>query len=338
MKKKMVSSLVMGVFLISTLLAGCGQSTSSTSSASTTSQDKKATNFPTKTITILNSSSAGSPADVMAREIARQMQKSLGQSVIVENATGGGGGVMMAKLLKEPADGYTIGSVTASQVTALQSTLKKDFKFDDFDFLVNVQKEPYAIAVRADSQFKSIKDLMEYAKGAPGKLKVGGQGTGSALQLIMLQLASESNAKITWVPFGGGAESVTNLLGKNVDVISTAPATVNQYVESGQVRVLAITGDQRMDSMKDVPTLKELGYADIISTQYRGFFAKKGLPQDVKAKIVDAITKATKEPEFKDYMAKNKQPDGYMGPDDYSKYAKADFDQVGQLLAKYVTK
>ena len=331
-KKKILTSLVMGVFIVSTLLVGCSQPGSSGSAPS----GKKESNYPTKTVTILNSSNAGSPADVMAREIARQAEKTLGQSVVVVNATGGGGGVMMAKLLKEEANGYTIAAVTASQVAALQSELKKDFKFEDFDFLVNVQKEPYAIAVRADSQFKTIKDLIDYAKTGVGKLKAGGQGTGSALHLMMLQLASASDSKITWVPFGGGAESVTNLLGKNVDVIATAPATVNQYVEAGQVRILAITGEKRMDSLKDVPTLYELGYKEITETQYRGFFAKKGLPTDVRAKIVDALTNATKAPEFKAYMEKNKQPDGYMSPEEFGAYAKKDFDQVGQLLAKHM--
>jgi tripartite-type tricarboxylate transporter receptor subunit TctC len=325
MKTKIVTSLVVGVLLASTVLVGCANKKASSTS-----------NFPTKPITILNSSAAGSPTDVLAREVARQAEKTLGQSVVVENATGGGGGVMMAKLMKAPADGYTIAGITAAQVAALQSELKKDFKFDDFDFLVNVQNEPYAIAVNADSPYKSIKEMMDFAKTNPGKLKVGGQGTGSSLHLIMLQLADATGSKITWVPFGGGSESVTNLLGKNVDVISTAPATVNQYVEAGKLRVLAITGEKRMDSLKDVPTLSELGFKEIQSTQYRGFFAKKGLPVDVKAKIVDALTKATKEPAFKEYMAKNKQPDGYMGPENFTTLAKKDFDQVGELFAKYV--
>jgi putative tricarboxylic transport membrane protein len=324
MKKKIATGLVLGLLLVSTV-AGCANK-----------GVMSASKFPTKPITILNSSAAGSPTDVLAREVARQAEKTLGQSMVVENATGGGGGVMMAKLLKEPADGYTIAGITAAQVAALQSELKKDFKFEDFEFLVNVQNEPYAIAVNSDSPYKSIKEMMDFAKANPGKLKVGGQGTGSSLHLIMLQLADATGSKITWVPFAGGSESVTNLLGKNVDVISTAPATVNQYIEAGKIRVLAVTGEKRMDSLKDVPTLSELGFKDIQSTQYRGFFAKKGLPADVKSKIVDALTKATKEPTFKEYMAKNKQPDGYMGPDDFAKLAKKDFDQVGQLSSKYL--
>ncbi|MBP1154982.1 MULTISPECIES: tripartite tricarboxylate transporter substrate binding protein [unclassified Paenibacillus] len=325
MNKRRVTSMAVGVLLAASLFSGCASKQAST-----------AADFPTKPITILNSSAAGSPTDVMAREIARHAEKTLGQSVIVENATGGGGGVLMAKLMKAQADGYTIASITAAQIAALQTELKKDFSFDDFEFLVNVQNEPYAIAVHADSPFQTMQDLTDYAKANPGKLKVGGQGTGSTLHLIMLQLADANNTTITWIPFGGGSESVTNLLGKNVDVISTAPATVNQYVEAGQIRVLSVTGEERMDSMKEVPTLKELGYGEILSTQYRGFFAKKGLPAEVKEKLVDALTKATQEPEFKLYMERNFQPDGYLGPEDFARLAKQDFDNIGELVKKYV--
>ncbi|MCL5039704.1 MAG: tripartite tricarboxylate transporter substrate binding protein [Firmicutes bacterium] len=291
------------------------------------------TNFPSKPITILNSSTAGSPADVMAREVARYAEKFLGQSMVVVNKPGGSGGVMFAALLSEPSDGYTIGSVTASQIAALQAQLKKDFSFDSFEFIANVQKEPYAIAVRAESPFKSLKDMIEYAKKNPGQLKIGGQGTGSALHLLILQLAEKAGIEVKWVPFGGGSESVTNLLGNNVQVISTAPATVNQYVEAGKIRVLAVSGDQRLGHMKDVPTLKELGY-DIVMTQYRGFLAKKGLPPEVKAKLVDAIKKAVVEPGFKEYMAKNYQPDGFMGPEAFATMARQDYELIGKLLQR----
>ncbi|MHB1653452.1 MAG: Bug family tripartite tricarboxylate transporter substrate binding protein [Desulfitobacteriaceae bacterium] len=327
--KKIVKG-VMSV-LLALSLAGCGQTSQPISNAG----NAKTTNFPTKSITILNSSTAGSPADVMAREVARYAEKSLGQSVVVVNKTGGSGGVMFAELLKEPADGYTIATVTASQIAALQSVLKKNFSFNDFDFLANVQKEPYAIAVNANSPFKTLQDMIDYAKKNPGKLKVGGQGTGSALHLLMMQLAEKAGIQITYVPFGGGSESVTNLLGDNVQVISTAPATVNQYVEAKKIRVLAVSGDERVAQFKDTPTLKEAGF-DISMTQYRGFVAKKGLPADVKAKLVDAIQKATNDPGFKDYMTKNKQPNGWMGPEDFANYAKKDFDNIGVLLPKYV--
>lgn len=329
--KKVFTLMVTTLLGLGLVTTGCGTSTQTTGTV------KAATQFPTKSITILNSSTAGSPADVMAREVAQYAKTSLGQSMVVENKTGGSGGVMFADLLQQPADGYTIATVTASQIAALQTVLKKNFSMNDFDFLCNIQQEPYAIAVSEDSPFKTLKDMIDYAKKNPGQLKVGGQGTGSAMQLLMMDLADKAGIQITWVPFGGGSESVTNLLGDNVQVISTAPATVNQYVEAGKIRVLAVSGDQRVAQYKDTPTLKEAGY-NIVMTQYRGFVAKKGLPADVKAKLVEAIQKATTDPGFKDYMTKNQEPNGWMSPEDFANYAMTDYQNMGKLLAKFVKK
>ena len=291
-----------------------------------------ATKFPTKSITIFNSSTAGSPADVMARQVAQFARKYLGQPMVVVNKPGGGGGVMFAALIAEPPDGYTIASVTAAQIAALQGELRKDFSFDQFEFIANVQKDPYCLAVKTDSPFKTLQDMIDYAKKNP-RLKIGGQGTGSALHLMVLLLAEESGIRISWVPFGGGAESVTNLLGNHVPVISTAPATVNQYVEAGQIRILAISGDQRLPHLKDVPTFKDLG-RNIVMTQYRGFAARKGLPPEVKAKLVDAVKKAVAEPGFKEYMAKNYQPDAFLGPEEFAALARSDYDLIGKLLER----
>jgi tripartite-type tricarboxylate transporter receptor subunit TctC len=174
--------------------------------------------------------------------------------------------------------------------------------------------------------------VVEHAKKNPG-LKVGGQGTGSALHLMVMMLAEQSGTKMDWVPLGGGSESVTNLLGGTVPMISTSPATVNQYVEAKQMRILVVSGEKRMDHLKDVPTFKEAGY-NIVMSQYRGFAARKGLPAEARTKLADAIHKATREPAFKEFMAKNHQPDGYLGPDDFNKLAREDFEQMGQLMQK----
>jgi putative tricarboxylic transport membrane protein len=288
--------------------------------------------YPIKPITVFNSSVAGSPTDVMARQVAQYARKYLGQPMVVVNKPGGGGGVMFAALFSDPPDGYTIASLTGAQIAALHSELKKDFSFENFEFIANVQREPNCLAVKADGPFKTLRDMIEYAKKNPS-LKVGGQGTGSALHLMVMLLGDESGTKLSWVPFGGGMESVTNLLGNTVSVISTSPATVNQYVEAKQMRILAITGDKRMDHLKDVPTFKELGY-DIVMFQYRGFAARKGLPPEAKAKLADAIRKAVAEPGFKEFMKKNFQPEGFLGPEEFTALARADFDLMGRLLQR----
>jgi tripartite-type tricarboxylate transporter receptor subunit TctC len=286
--------------------------------------------FPEKNITILNSSTAGSPTDLLARQVAHYTEPHLKQPLIVLNKPGGGGGVMFAALLAAPTDGYTIGSVTAAQMAALQAQLKNDFSFDSFDFLCNVQLEPYAIAVLTDSPWQSIGDVVEAAKSGKNIL-FGGQGTGSSMHLMALQLSKLADVKFTWLPYQGGAESVTNLLGGHAEIIATAPATVMQYVEAGQVKVLAISGESRLSYLPDAPTLKELGY-DIVLTQYRGFIAKKGIPEEIKAQLVDAISKGIREPGFKEFMAQSKQEDGYMDPAAFYEYAKKDFDKIGELM------
>ncbi len=295
-----------------------------------------ASGFPTKPITVFNSSTAGSPTDVMARQVAQHARKTLGQPMVVVNKPGGGGGVMFAALFAEPADGYAIASLTASQVAGLHAELKKDFSFENLDFLANVQRESHCLVVKADGPFQTLKDVVEAGKKGTG-VKVGGQGTGSALHLMVMLLAEQSGAKLDWVPLGGGSESVTNLLGGTVPVISTSPATVNQYVEAKQMRVIAVSSDKRVDHLKDVPTFKELGY-DIELTQYRGFAARKGIPAEAKAKLVDAIHKATREPAFKDFMAKNYQPDGFLGSEEFNAVARADFELMGRLMQKLGSK
>ncbi len=292
--------------------------------------DAQAAAYPSKPITVFNSSTAGSPTDVMARQVGQHIRGHLGQQFVVVNKPGGGGGVMFAALFAEPADGYTIASLTAAQVTGLHAELKKDFSFADLEFIANVQREPNCLAVKYDSPLKSLPDLIEAARKTPS-FKVGGQGTGSALHLMVLLLGEKAGVKFTWVPLGGGSESVTNLLGGTVPVIATAPATVNQYVEAKQMRILAVSGEQRLPHLQDVPTFRELGH-DIVITQWRGFAARKGFPAAAKATLADAIKRAVAEPGFKEFMAKNRQPDGYLGPEEFSRVAREDFELMGRLL------
>jgi len=291
--------------------------------------------FPEKPITIFNSSSAGSPTDLLAREVAHYAEKYLGQPMVVVNKTGGGGGVMFASLMSQPSDGYTIASSTAAQIAALQAQLKGQFAFEDFDFLVNVQLEPYAIASLVDGPFSTLQEAIDYAKKG-NSLMVGGQGTGSSMHLMMLEIARQADFKFTWLPYGGGSESITNLLGGHAQIISTAPATAHQYVEAGKIRLLAVSGEKMMEHLPDVPTLKELGL-DITLAQYRGFIAKKGLPVEVKEKIVAAIEKAVKEPGFVEFMKKTNQADGYMNSSEFAAYAKEDFDKVGRMTKELLT-
>ncbi|GHV37218.1 hypothetical protein FACS1894187_13380 [Synergistales bacterium] len=286
--------------------------------------------FPEKPVTIVNSATAGSPTDVLARQIAHYGEKFLGQPMVVVNKPGGGGGATFAALLTEPSDGYTVASINASQITALQAQLKKDFSYDDFEFICSTQLDPYAVAVLADGPFKTAQDVADYAK-KEGTVMIGGQGTGTGHHLMILRFAQLGGFDVTWLPYQGGADSVTNLLGGHVQVIATAPATVNQYVEAGQIRIIAISGEKRLEFFPDAPTFKESGY-DIVMTIYRGFIAKKGIPAPVKAKLSSTIKSAMEEPGFQEFVKKSNQMIDYMDSDDFAKYAKRDFDQMAEMM------
>lgn len=160
--------------------------------------------FPKKSITMLCGSTAGSPVDVMARELARHMEKILKKPVVVQNKPGGSQAEELATILGQPADGYIIGTVTTSTAAALAGHLRAQFKKEDFNFLSLVQSDPYAIAVRADSPFKDLKEMVDFAKANPGKIKIGGFGTGSGHHMAFLDLADKMDVQMKWVSFDGG--------------------------------------------------------------------------------------------------------------------------------------
>lgn len=178
--------------------------------------------------------------------------------------------------------------------------------------------------------------MVEWAKANPGKLKAGGFGTtGSGHQVAFDMLATAAGFTYAWTPFDGGAEAVAALLGRHIDVANTNPGNVVQHVEAGKLRVLGVMHDQRIDILPDVPTYKEAGYeVDTSWSQWRGIFGKKGIPQEIVDKLNDAFQKAIKEPDFQKYLKDTSQLDGTMGPEEFTKFVKANDQTLKEILAK----
>lgn len=286
--------------------------------------------YPTKAIEIINASTAGSPADVMARELAKNSEKILGQPVVVSNKTGGSGGVQMAAMMGAPADGYTLGATTAAITGALNMDLKGKFKLEDFQFIIRTQVDPF-ILITKTGRFKDVKEMIDYAKANPGKLTIGGNGTASGQHLTALLFAKLAGFTFKWVPYSGGSEAVAAGLGGHVDAVSTAPASIYSYVEAKQAMPLAHTGSERLSDLKDTPTFKELGY-DVNLTQWRGIFARKGLPTSALDTLHTAFKKAMDEPGWKKYMEDTNQKNGYLGPADFTAAVENEFKATAGLL------
>ena len=287
--------------------------------------------FPTGPITIYNSSTAGSPADVMARELARSIEDIYNVPVTVNNAPGGGGGVLFGSVARSAADGYTWGSFTAAQIASLQAGLSNDFPIDTFQFVANIQTDVHAIAVQADAPWETLEDLIEDIQSRGSALQMGGQGTGSGMHLNALQFVQDADLDFVWIPFDGGAVTVTNLLGGHIEAGLTTPTTVREYVEAGMIRMLAVTGDSRLSTAPDVPTFEELGFPNVALTQYRGVYVDSRVDMDLVARISEIIREATLSDTFMAYMDLVGMDDTFMPYYEFHPYVLADLDRVGVM-------
>jgi tripartite-type tricarboxylate transporter receptor subunit TctC len=270
--------------------------------------------FPTKPITIISHTAAGSPTDLMARQLGKAAEPLLGQPVVVENKPGGSGAMQVASLLSSPADGYTLAAVTPTQIGAWESTLKGKFNIDQFAWISRVEIDPYILVVQADSPWKTLKEFVEYAKKNPNKLRVGGYGSvGSGHNVAFNILAKAGGFQAVWMPYEGTNAAVTALLGGHIDAANSNPGQVTQQVEAGKLRILGVMAEKRLKDLPDVPTYAEAGYSvDSGWSQFRGIFGRKGIPQPVQAKLSEVFLKAIKSPPFQDYLKKTSQEDGSM--------------------------
>jgi tripartite-type tricarboxylate transporter receptor subunit TctC len=290
--------------------------------------------FPAKDITIVCGSKPGAPIDVLARTMASKLEKLLGKPCVVQNRTGGTQAESLSFLLSKPADGHTMATASPTTVSVLAGTLRKQFKMEDFTWLYQVQAEPYAMVVRAESPFKNMKDLMAYAKSNPGKVKFGGYGTGSSHHLAYLEMGDLAGVTMSWVPFEGGAEALTQALGGHIDVSHTTPSLALGHVQAKRARVLGITEKERLDIMPDVATLREQGI-DQVLYQWRGLILKAGAPPSTQQKLIETVKKVTEDPGFQQYMKSAKQLPGKYRGEEFQKFAQAEYEiakkRLGQL-------
>jgi len=311
-----------------------GSGTSSGSSPASTSQGAPeadpAADFPNKPITIIVNTNPGSSVDVMARTVAKIAEKYLGQPVVVDNKPGGDGAVAMGYVLNQPNDGYMLWAGTKTLVSALNTTLTH-YSVDDFQPVIRIQDDPFALGVRTDSPFMDLKDVIAYAKDNPGKIKIGGFGAASSHTIAAYDLMYRAGIEMTWVPFDSGGDGITNVLGGHIDISHSNPSSFRQFVESGDLRMLAVAANERLPDFPDVPTYKEQGI-DMVDSQWRGLFVKGGTPEAIVNKLHDALKRTIEDPEFLEYMATSNQFDGYMNPEEFKAAIVAEYEAAKKVV------
>ena len=264
-----------------------------------------AQDYPTDAVRFVVASAAGSPLDAMMRQVAKQMGEETGQSTPVENRAGGSGAVAMSYIASQPADGHSLLSVTGSTTFALAQG-KIPFTQDDFEFVRALQQEPSAVAVRADSPFTTLDDFVQSLKDKPNGVKVGGFATAGFHQFVFYRLQQEAGIEAAWIPFDGGNEAAFALLGGHVDAVMMTPSSALEQVQSGDIRLLAISTEGRDEFFPDVPTFKEQGYP-VVEAIWRGLAVKADTPPAVLDKLSAILDTVEASEEWRAFMVQNKQ-------------------------------
>jgi tripartite-type tricarboxylate transporter receptor subunit TctC len=241
----------------------------------------------------------------MMRELAELIGQQVGQSVIVENRTGGSGAVGMQLAMNQPADGYTVVSATGTTSFMLAAG-QAAFTPDDFIVLRGLQSEPSAVAVRADSPYKTLQQLVDALRKTPDKVNVGGYAVAGFHQFVFYRFQQAAGFKTEWIPFDGGNQAAAALLGRHIDAAVMTPSSALAQVQSGEIRLLAISTPTRDAYFPDVPTFKEQGY-DVVESIWRGVMVKKGTPRAAIDVLTAAIDKAQATPAWKQFMKTNMQ-------------------------------
>ncbi|HRL54367.1 MAG TPA: tripartite tricarboxylate transporter substrate binding protein [Acidovorax temperans] len=257
--------------------------------------------YPTKPVTIIVPFAAGGTTDILARIIGQALTAELGQSVVVDNRAGAGGNIGGQAAAKAAPDGHTLFMGTVG-THAINASLYKKMPFDpvkDFAPLTRVANVPNLLVANPAQPYKSVKDLIAYAKANPGKVNFGSSGNGSSIHLSGELFKSLAKVDMQHVPYKGSAPAVTDLLGNQIGIMFDNMPSAIQHVRSGSLVPLAVTTAKRSPELPNVPTIAEAGVPGYEATSWFGMFAPAGTPAPVLAKLNAAIVKVLAQPDVK---------------------------------------
>jgi len=289
-----------------------------------------AAEFPTKEVQIIIPYASGGATDLIFRALAATTGKYLGKAVIVVNRPGGGGAVGCTEAAQAKPDGYTLLSAI-TPLTILPHQVKTAFTYKDFNPVINVVSDPCMFLVRTDSQWKSLKEFLDYAKKNPDMITVGNSGAGGGVHLIALAFEKAAGVKFNQIPFAGGGPSITALLGGHIHAVSVSPPEGIEHVKAGKLKIIALFAEKRFGMFPDVPTVKEQG-VDFVMGQWRGLAAPKGTPPDVIKKLHDAFKKGMDDPVFQKNAKDMAVNLNYLGPEAFGKLMARDDEFYGKLV------
>ena len=295
-----------------------------------------AAEYPSKGISVICPWGAGGGTDACLRAFCEALSKQLGVTLTVDNRTGGGGIIGHQAIADADPDGYTMGMITF-ELSTYKHLGTSQITYEDYDPLCRVNTDAAAITVNAEwAKANGISDLasfIDYCKAHPGEVQMGGSSNASVWHIAGGYLMNAAGIELQMITYQeGAATAVQNAASGFIQGVTVSLAEARSFIESGHLVCLGVMDTQRNALFPDVPTCQEQGY-DITYFTQRGMAIPKGVPDDVKAKLVAACEAAIADPDFVEFMSNNGQAISYLNAEDYTAFLAQSLTDVGEAMA-----
>jgi tripartite-type tricarboxylate transporter receptor subunit TctC len=288
---------------------------------------------PEKPIRLIQQFASGGGSDAVARPLQPELEKILGQPVIVENRPGANGGIANQAVSKAPADGYTLLFAAAGPMTAAPHLYDLRIAPNEaFTPVALAVKTPYAIIINNSVKASSLKELIDLARANPGKLTFGTSGVGGAPHLAGEMLSAVTGVKFLPVAYKGMGPALTAVLGGEVDFVFADIAFAAPHVNSDRVKIVAVTGGKRSAPIPNIPTVRELGVADYEAGTWYGVFVPVGTPPAIIETLNKAVNKALEGPLRARFIEQGMDPASNMSSSEFVKFVKTEYDHIGKVV------
>ncbi len=292
-------------------------------------QDK----YPSKLITWVCPYAAGGGADTRSRQVAKLMQTTLGQTIVVDNKAGGGGNIGTDVIARAKPDGYTIGMGNFAPL-AVNHALFKKLSFDPNELvpILLIERGPLVLMVKSDSPYKSVKDVVAAAKAKPGKLTYASGGIGGTHHLSGALFEHSAAIDLIHVPYKSGGAGATDLMGGQVDMMFEQMYAAMPSIKGGRLRALAVTSKTRSPLLPDIQTMGEAGFPAVEVLNWQGLIGPKGLPAEIIKTLNAAGNKALQDPELRAKMLEQGNEIAGGAPEAFAALIKAEAPRWGKVV------